>query len=106
MNLRRVLRVCLRFLFAAVLILGLLIGAGWLYLHPSFQQTAGIVYGKRHGHALTFDVVRPAKPNGLGVAFMVSGGWKSGTNAFHPWMAAPLLRRGYTVFPVCHVSQP
>ncbi len=106
MSLRRVLRFTLRFLLAVVLILGLVIGSGWLYLHPSIQQTTGVVYGHRHGHDLTFDVVRPAKPNGLGVAFMVSGGWKSGTNAFHPWMAAPLLRRGYTVFPVCHISQP
>jgi acetyl esterase/lipase len=75
-------------------------------LHPALQRTTGIVDGHRHGHDLTLEVVRPAKPNGLGVAFMVSGGWKSGTNAFHPWMAAPLLRRGYTVFPVCHVPQP
>ena len=106
MHLRRVLRVSLRIVIAVVLLLGLVIGAGWLYLHPSIQHTTGIVYGQRHGHDLTFDIVRPTKANGLGVAFMVSGGWKSGTNAFQPWMAAPLLRRGYTVFPVCHVSQP
>ena len=106
MNLRRVLRLSLRLLLAVVLILGLVIGSGWLYLHPAIERTTGIVYGHRHGHELTFEVVRPAKPNGLGVVFMVSGGWKSGANAFHPWMAAPLLRRGYTVFPVCHVSQP
>jgi acetyl esterase/lipase len=106
MNLCRVLRLSLRLLLAVVLILGLVVGSGWLYLHPAIERTTGIVYGHRHGHELTFEVVRPAKPNGLGVVFMVSGGWKSGTNAFHPWMAAPLLRRGYTVFPVCHVSQP
>ena len=38
---------------------------------------------------------------------MVSGGWKSPTpGSFQPWMAAPLLRRGYTVFAVYHISQP
>lgn len=106
MNLRRVIHHALRICVAVVLALGLVIGAGWLYCHPALEQTRGIVYGRRHGHDLTFEVVRPAQPNGLGVVFLVSGGWKSGTNAFHPWMAAPLLRRGYTVFPVCHVSQP
>lgn len=51
-------------------------------------------------------IVRPSRGNGLAVALLVSGGWKSGTNAFHPWMAAPLLRRGYTIFAVTHLSQP
>jgi acetyl esterase/lipase len=37
---------------------------------------------------------------------MVSGRWKSGTNSFRPWMTAPLLRRGYTILAVYHVSQP
>ncbi len=106
MNLRRVLRLSLRILLAVVLTLGLVIGSSWLYLHPSLEPVTTIVYGQRHGHDLTFQVVRPTRPNGLGVVFMVSGGWKSGTNAFHPWMVAPLLRHGYTVFPVCHVSQP
>lgn len=53
------------------------------------------------------DVFKPSKPNGLGVAFMVSGGWKSKKSGeTEPWILAPLLRRGYTVFAVCHVSQP
>jgi len=92
----------------AVLLLALLIGVAstWIYYHPSFERTAGVVYGQRHGQNLTMDIVRPAKPNGVGIALMVSGGWKSGTNSFRPWMVAPLLRRGYTVFAVCHISQP
>ena len=81
-------------------------GSAWWYFHPAFAPTHGVVYGTRQGHALILEVARPAKPNGLGVALLVSGGWKSGTNGFHPWMAAPLLRRGYTVFGVTHVSQP
>ena len=40
-------------------------------------------------------------------AALVSGGWKSGKpGSFGEWMAAPLIRRGYTVFPIYHVSQP
>ena len=67
----------------------------------------GIHYGQRHGKPLTLDVIRPAKPNGLGVALMVSGGWKSsGPGAAPVWLMAPLLRRGYTIFAVCHISQP
>jgi acetyl esterase/lipase len=37
---------------------------------------------------------------------MVSGGWKSSPGSFRPWMGAALLRRGYTIFAVYHVSQP
>lgn len=93
--------------FAGLIVLLLLIaGAVWMYFHPSIARREQLVYGKRHGHDLILDVVRPLKPNGLGVALMVSGGWKSGTNAFHPWMVAPLIRRGYTVLAVSHVSQP
>jgi acetyl esterase/lipase len=65
-----------------------------------------VAYGQRHGHELSYDVVQPENPNGLGVALMVSGSWKSGTNSFRPWMTAPLLRRGYTILAVYHVSQP
>ncbi len=100
----------LKILFLAVLalvaVIGLLVGVGWLYFHPGATWTRGIAYGERHGDTLTIDVLRPATPTGLGVMLMVSGGWKSGTNSFQPWMAAPLLRRGYTVLPVYHVSQP
>lgn len=53
------------------------------------------------------DVIQPDHPNGLAVALMVSGGWKSsGPGGAPTWLAAPLLRSGYTVFAVCHVSQP
>jgi acetyl esterase/lipase len=66
-----------------------------------------MVYGQRQGHNLALDMVRPAKTNGFGVVLLVSGGWKSSTpGSFRPWMAAPLLRRGYTVFAVYHISQP
>lgn len=64
------------------------------------------VYGTRHGESLVIEPFRPAQTNGLGVMLLVSGSWKSGTNSIRPWILAPLLRRGYTVFAACHVSQP
>ena len=106
MNLKRWLIRIGAVLGALVAVLAVTVAALWIYFHPSIERRERLVYGKRLGHDLTLDVVRPHHPNGLGVALMVSGGWKSGTNAFHPWMVAPLLRRGYTVFAVCHVSQP
>ncbi len=93
-------------LLALVALLGLVAGSLWVYFHPPLTRTDGLVYGQRHGKNLTIDVVRPARPNGLGVALLVSGGWRSSTNSFRPWMTAPLLRHGYTVFAVYHVSQP
>lgn len=91
----------------AVLLTLILFGAGWTYLHPEVRREDGIVYGSRHGHDLTFDVLHPTRPNGLGVVVMVSGGWRSSAPGSFPlMMAAPLLRRGYTVIPIYHVSQP
>ena len=106
MNWRRwIVRILLGFL---MLLLGIALVAGslWWYYHPSYTRTHAVVYGHRSGRDLLLDVVTPSSPNGLGVVLVVSGGWKSGTNSFRPWMVAPLLRRGYTVFPVCHISPP
>lgn len=106
MNRRRFwIRVGWGFVFLLFLAAFVLAG-GWIYFHPAFTRTHGIVYGNRNGRELMMDIARPSRPNGLGVALLVSGGWKSGTNGFHPWMVAPLLRHGYTVFAVTHVSQP
>ena len=106
MKIPRLVRVFLKIVAAVLLVAIISVGSIWIYFHPSFSRTDGLVYGQRHGHALTIDVVRPANPNGLGVALMVSGGWKSGAGSFRPWMMAPLLRSGYTVFAVFHISQP
>ncbi len=93
-------------MLALIVVLAVLVGSLWIYFHPAVTRTNGLVYGQRDGRDVTIDVVQPTRPNGLGVALLVSGGWKSSTNSFRPWMTAPLLRRGYTIFAVYHVSQP
>jgi len=79
----------------------------WSYLHPQVERTDGVVYGQRGDKPLVLDVIRPLDPNGLAVVLLTSGGWKSGDAGSAPtWLMAPILRRGYTVFAVYHVSQP
>jgi acetyl esterase/lipase len=106
MALRRNLLRATSILAGLILALMALAAGVWLYYHPSLASVQRVTYGQRHGYELSYDVVRPENPNGLGVALMVSGSWKSGTNSFRPWMTAPLLRRGYTILAVYHVSQP
>ena len=65
-----------------------------------------VIYGKKMGVALTMDVFKPAKPNGIGVVWMVSGGWFSNHNNINPEMARVFTRKGQTVFQVVHGSQP
>jgi acetyl esterase/lipase len=107
MRLPRILRLLLLSLAAALVVAGVSIGSIWVYLHPRVQRVNGEVYGERDGRKLALDVMRPARTNGLGVILMVSGGWKSASpGSFPAWMVAPILRHGYTVFAVYHVSQP
>jgi acetyl esterase/lipase len=91
---------------AAALLAAGLVAATWIYFHPRCDWQRGIVYGERRGEPLMIDILTPAAPNGLGIAFMVSGGWKSSPTSFRPWLMAPLLRHGFTVFAVFHVPQP
>ena len=107
---RPVLRI-LTWLFLGLLslaaLLGLAVAGAWVWYHPEFTVEKAVAYGERRGKPLLLDVVRPAKPNGLGIVYFTSGGWKSGgPGDFNAMALAPLLRRGYTIFPVYHVSQP
>jgi acetyl esterase/lipase len=108
--LRRALRVLLLVILIVIGTAAALAGGLYLYLHPGVERIDGVVYGQRNGQPLTMDILRPAgsgKANGLGIAFMVSGGWKSQRAGEAPaWMVAPLLRAGYTIFAICHISQP
>lgn len=73
------------------------------------QITPDVVYGHKHGMALTFDVFRPTdQPNRAAVLFMVSGGWYSGWTPPEQAKAMfePLTSRGFTVFSVRHGSSP
>jgi acetyl esterase/lipase len=69
-------------------------------------RTEDVIYGRKFGTALTMDVFTPAKPNGLGVILVVSGGWFSAHEAINPMFFQNVLDRGYTVFAVVHGSQP
>jgi dipeptidyl aminopeptidase/acylaminoacyl peptidase len=72
-----------------------------------FVRTRDVIYGRKAGLALTMDVIAPrVKANGLGVIFVVSGGWRSHPGAIRPEMYAPFYQRGYTVFAVVHGTQP
>ena len=73
---------------------------------PSFTRTEDVIYGRKFGTALTLDVLQPGATNGLGIVWIVSGGWYSSHDAINPGMVAALLNRGYTVFAVVHGSQP
>ena len=104
---RQALKRLLLVVLAVIVLVGVSVASLWLYLHPHCERIDGIVYGQQQTQSLSMDILRPGHTNGLGVVVMVSGGWKSATaGAFPVWAAAPLLRHGYTVFAVYHVSQP
>ncbi|MGC4043019.1 MAG: alpha/beta hydrolase [Armatimonas sp.] len=65
-----------------------------------------VIYGRKLGVVTTMDVFKPAKPNGIGVIFMVSGGWVSSHEGINPELAKIFTSRGQTVFMVVHGSQP
>lgn len=89
-------------LFAVLIVLSPVVRADDLS-----TRTEDVVYGRKHGLALTMDVFTPKQTaNGAGVIFVVSGGWFSDRQNINPAFLAELLRRGYTVFTVVHGSQP
>jgi acetyl esterase/lipase len=71
------------------------------------QETVhDVIYAKQGGYALTMDVFKPAKPNGEGVIWIISGGWFSSHDQINAELAKPLTDKGITVFEVVHGSQP
>jgi len=72
--------------------------------------TRDVVYGHKDGLALTFDIHRPAHPNGAGVIAIVSGGWQSsvemGRLIVDGYLSPVLNEKGFTVFAVRHGSSP
>src|SRR4051812_26948687 len=87
-------------------LLCLLIWSALTSLGADFTRIEDVVYARKFGTALTFDVFQPEKPNGCGIIFMVSGGFFSSHEAIAPASYQAFLDRGYTVFAVVHGSQP
>lgn len=73
---------------------------------PAFTRTRDVIYGRKVGLSLTMDVFTPKKANGLGVAFVISGGWYSSVDIIKPEAYRAFLERGYTLFAVLTSSQP
>ncbi len=103
---RKTLRFLLRFALVLMAVALVLAGLGWWYFHPPARTFEEVVYTERYGKPLTIQVHQPEHGNGLGVLLMLSGKWKSHPQKYRPWLAAPLLRQGFTVFAVAHLSQP
>ncbi len=72
------------------------------------EVTPDVVFGHKYGMALTFDVLRPAEPNGAGVLVIVSGGFFSGwqPTEISVERSREYLDHGFTVFIVRHGSNP
>src|SRR5262249_3952749 len=79
-----------------------------LHAADEVQVLPDVVYGHKDGMALTFDVVKPAKPNGAAILWIQSGGRYSVWVEPKGWPAAakPYLDKGWTVFIVRHGSAP
>ena len=72
----------------------------------SAAQERDVVYGRKDGLALTLDVHRPQKPNGIGLVYVLSSGWFSAPQGLRTSRITALVDRGYTVFAVVHGSTP
>lgn len=75
-----------------------------------YSRLPEAIYGRKHGMALTMEVLFPRKQNGAAVIYAVSSGFHSSRfgirgKGFARNMSH-LLDRGYTVFAVCHGSAP
>jgi len=79
-----------------------------LHAADAVTTTEDVVYGHKDGLALTFDVIKPTKPNGAGILWLQSGGWYSTWQDAKVWQFAgkPYLDKGFTLFIVRHGSAP
>lgn len=75
-----------------------------------YSRQADVIYGRKHGLALTMEVLEPPVANGLGVIWIVSSsGVSSREKTFQPSFEQrirPFLNQGYKVFAVIHGSSP
>lgn len=77
---------------------------------PDYTRQSDVIYGRKFGVALTLERFVPAKPNGLGIVWVVtSGGRSSREQTLQPSFErriSAFLTRGYIVFAVIHGSAP
>jgi len=94
--------------------LPLILAATWISVatiacadERSFNRKEDVIYGRKYGTALTMDVFAPKQnAKGMGVIFVVSGGFFSAHEGINPSFIQPFIDRGFTVFAVVHGSQP
>jgi acetyl esterase/lipase len=77
----------------------------------TYTRRHDVIYGHKSGVALTMDVFTPNTGiNGAAIVALVSGGWFSDQatidSAIFSYIIDESVKRGYTVFAVCHGSQP
>lgn len=80
-----------------------------LFAQDNYSIKPDIVYGHKDGMALTLDLFEPKEnAKGVGLLFMVSGGWVSmwAEPAKTAALFQPMLKSGYTVIAVRHGSSP
>ncbi len=79
-----------------------------LLLSLSFAQSRvkDQIYLKQGGAAFTLDVFKPAKPNGMTIVHLVSGGWVSDHSQINSVLADGANSMGFTVVQVVHGAQP
>jgi dipeptidyl aminopeptidase/acylaminoacyl peptidase len=108
MRSRTATALCLAFALSVIGTLGNLVRAQTGPAEHSRQSD--VIYGRKFGLALTMEVFTPAKPNGLGVVWVVSSSGKSSREqTLQPSFErriSPLLTHGYTIFAVIHGSSP
>jgi acetyl esterase/lipase len=74
---------------------------------PRSAHREDVIYGRKHGMALTLDGFRPDHDaNGAGVLLLVSSGWGSSHAAIRRPLVERFTNRGYAVFAVVHSSSP
>src|SRR5262245_56391087 len=104
----------MKFLKRCLVLLSLVVATPLVALADPGSSVAhkeDVIYGRKFGTALTMDVFTPKEgANGLGIVFVVSGGWISShaiiESGFFRGFPNELIKRGYTVFAVVHGSQP
>jgi len=73
---------------------------------PTSKVFTDVVYFKSGGAAFTMDISVPAKPTGIGVLWIHSGGWVSNHSNINPEIGKYFSDNGITLFQVVHGTSP